>query len=265
MPELPEVECVRQGLDLLIGLKIKAIDTSPYSMLDPNSLSLDCLKKQTLLTTERQGKYLLLSFEKHHVLMHLGMSGVLLANKKQRPHTHIHFVFSNQNTLSYSDPRRFGYWNIQTKDFAFSRWNALGPDSISQKFNAKYLHQRINSSSREIKVLLLDQKITAGIGNIYASEILWAAKISPFRIGSSLSLEDLKMICKHTKKILKKSISNRGTTFSDYRLTNGKGGAFQSFLKVFQKEGAECPKCKAPIIKKTQAQRSTFYCSQCQL
>jgi formamidopyrimidine-DNA glycosylase len=265
MPELPEVECVRQGLDLLIGLKIKAIETSQHSMLDQNSLSLNNLKQQVLLATHRQGKYLLLSFEKHSVLMHLGMSGVLLANKPKRPHTHIHFIFSDQNTLSYSDPRRFGYWNVQSKDFTFARWEALGPDSISQKFTAKYLYEKTNSSSREIKVLLLDQKVTAGIGNIYASEILWAAKISPFRMGSSLTLEELKKICKHTKIILKKSISNRGTTFSDYRLTNGKGGAFQSFLKVFQKEGSECTECKSPIIKKTQAQRSTFYCSQCQL
>ncbi len=263
MPELPEVECVRLGLAEVIGQKVLKVSTNYPALWGEGSLSPSCIKNEHLTAIQRKGKYLLATFEKHQLLLHLGMSGVWIWNQPLRPHTHFQLKFE-KGDLNYSDPRKFGYLHLSKKGAPLDRWEGLGPDALDTAFNAKsWLAATIKSQS-SLKALLLDQKKVAGVGNIYASEALWAAGLHPERPGHSQSLAEAQLLVKEVKRILRASIKNRGTTFSDYRLTNGKGGEFQRFLKVFQKEGEPCLNCQNPIQKKVQQNRSTFFCTECQ-
>jgi formamidopyrimidine-DNA glycosylase len=265
MPELPEVESIRLELEKsCVGKTIRAVSFALPRLLDKNSINLQLLEGQKIQNTGRRGKYMWLETTGYCLLVHLGMSGVLLVNSEKQKHTHLVLEFESGGHLHYKDPRTFGYLNLQKSRSDFSRVMNLGPDAISRDFNKTYFHKKLKRTQREIKICLLDQHLVAGIGNIYASEILFRSGVSPFRRGEEITGEECGLLCKNTKIILKKSIANRGTTFADYRLTNGKKGAFRDFLKVFQKEGLECPVCKSTILKTEQHKRSTFYCEQCQ-
>lgn len=266
MPELPEVESIRLELnDKLLSSKITRVKFSGASnLLDKNSLPLSQIKSKKLNSISRLGKYLTFDFDEYQLLAHLGMSGVFLVNEMPYKHTHLQLGLDNNSSLIYNDPRRFGYLNLQKQGFEFERLKKLGPDAISQAFTAKYLKNKISKTTKDIKTTLLNQSVVAGIGNIYASEILFQAKVSPLRSANELNDDELKLVVKFTKSILKKSIANRGTTFSDYRLTDGKSGDFQNCLKVFHKDEEECSICKTEIVKIAQNGRSTFYCPNCQ-
>jgi formamidopyrimidine-DNA glycosylase len=195
------------------------------------------------------------------------MSGVwLLDPVETRPHTHLTIV-TDLGTLQYSDPRRFG-WICLAEDRELTpepeRWRRLGPDALADDWTARDFHAALLRSSRTLKELLLDQSLVAGVGNIYASEALFAALLDPRRPGTSVTAPEAALLRRETRRILRASVRHRGTTFSDYRLTNGRGGGFQSFLKVFQKEGEPCPSCGEAIAKMTQGARSTFWCPHCQ-
>jgi formamidopyrimidine-DNA glycosylase len=269
MPELPEVESVRLGLLEIEGLKIEKVNLGePHcmkSLLHKESLDLMSLEGQKIESLFRKGKYLYISLSDGVLMIHLGMSGVLIRGGEFRKHTHYSFCLSDGSIVHYSDPRRFGVVCLsscyENQPSAFT----LGPDSVNDVELLEKQFQLIVKSQRDIKTLLLDQKIIAGVGNIYACEALFMAKISPLRKGSELSLEDWKRLMACNCKILLSSIENRGTTFSDYRLSDGKEGEFKNFLKVFQKEGFDCPSCEELILKVKQAGRSTFYCENCQL
>lgn len=266
MPELPEVECIRQELENKVCGKTlcKIWFSGASNLLDENSLPLSVMEGQKLKSIERLGKYLLLHFTRHKLLSHLGMSGLYLIDLPGKLHEHLKFYFSGKTLLTYSDPRRFGYLCVAEANQDMKRWSNLGTDGISPKLRASAIAKKIISSKRVIKEVLLDQRIIAGIGNIYASEILFLSGITPFRLACELKKEEVANIVKYTKKILKTAIVNKGTTFSDYRLTNGKDGKFQVFLKVFQKRGEPCPLCKSPIRKVVIGGRSTFFCGKCQ-
>lgn len=267
MPELPEVESVRQGLHDCIGQKINQVKLGPdhciKSLVPSQSLPLEFCENQKINSIERRGKFLRILLDEHHLLAHLGMSGVLLYNAEARPHTHITLELS-QGILRYSDPRRFGHWELQKLTMPLSSWQKLGPDALDPDLSGQQLHGHTQNSKRSAKDLLLDQGLVAGIGNIYACEALFGAGIHPTRTGMSLSADDWNRMLSSAVVIMQESIKHKGTTFSDYRLTNGKGGSFQTFLKVFQKEGLPCPNCGTPISKITQQNRSTFFCPQCQ-
>lgn len=269
MPELPEVECVRLGLDSTLGCQIQKVSWNYPKLWDQLSLPPELLVGQTLQRTHRLGKYLILEFDHHQLLMHLGMSGVFLLQDPEtpaRPHTHLSLRLEDQRELRFSDPRKFGHLHLALNTESFARWDKLGPDALTRAFHSQYFYQKCQKSTREIKVFLLDQTVVAGVGNIYASEALFRAGIDPRRSALSLSLEECAELVKASKWIMRKSIQQRGTTFSDYRLTNGRGGDFQGFLKVFQKPGETCPKCKSSeILKLEQDKRSTFYCENCQV
>lgn len=267
MPELPEVESVRLGLEQIIGQKILRVHLGPQhciqSLVPKDSLDLCLLEGQTIQRIERKGKFLKISLEEYQLLVHLGMSGVLLYQHDPRPHTHIRLCLAKGDLL-YSDPRRFGHWELKQHGDLLNSWEKLGPDALNPELNPLALSQRTQNSRRSIKDLILDQSIIAGIGNIYACEALFAAGVHPKKTGAQISSTQWQKICQAAKEIMELSIEHKGTTFSDYRLTNGKGGSFQGFLKVFQKEGLPCPQCAAPIVRITQQARSTFYCPHCQ-
>jgi formamidopyrimidine-DNA glycosylase len=266
MPELPEVECVRQGiLECAVGLSISEIWSRNLShLLDPKSLPLRQLKGQTILSVERKGKYLRWILDNYHLYAHLGMSGVWSYQAKREKHTHLEIMLSNGNNLIYTDPRQFGYLCLQSTTQSSSRWDSLGPDAIGPEFSGSYLFAKSRSSKIPVKVWIMDQNKVAGVGNIYASESLFLASIHPTRPASSLTRTQCDNLATSIKKILRASIRNRGTTFSDYRLTNGRGGSFQDFLKVFQKKGKPCPRCGQGIQQITQGGRSSFFCPGCQ-
>lgn len=282
MPELPEVDCVKQGIiESFCDEKsspIKSIWTSDSKnlqvLLDPQSLDLKKLVNYSIKEVERKGKYLRIHFSKqgvvqYHLIAHLGMSGVWQASDSQsiafrQKHTHLELHFSNGTCLRYTDPRKFGYLCLQNIHDPSLRWENLGPDAISAQWTSTALFNSSRNSKIAIKVFLMDQSKVAGIGNIYASEALFASHVHPERPANSISLDECKGIVESTKRIMRASIRNKGTTFSDYRLTNGKGGAFQDFLKVFQKPNQPCPTCHKPIQQITQGGRSTFFCGFCQ-
>jgi formamidopyrimidine-DNA glycosylase len=270
MPELPEVETIRKGLLRSIqGQVILDIWFSGKSaLLDSKSQDLHSLQGQTIEKVLRKGKYLQFMTEEYSLLVHLGMSGVFQLEpfRGEFPvsHRHLRMHFANGTTLHYRDPRRFGYFELQKRHHTFERWQKLGPDAISKDFYAEYLLAVACKRQVSIKELLLNQAVVAGIGNIYASEILFASGVHPECRACAVHIQDCDRMVKNTKSILLQSIRSKGTTFADYRLTNGKGGAFQSFLKVFQKNGQPCEVCGSIIQKLVQNQRATFYCPKCQ-
>ncbi len=267
MPELPEVECVRIGLLDVIHQKILNIERSPSqfqaSLMPAHSLDWDVLIGQRFLNIMRRGKSLRILTEDYQVLGHLGMSGVLLWGGDLRPHTHFK-IYCEKGLLHYSDPRRFGYWEIQQHATPLPRWENLGLDVLDPLLQAADLRAKTQHKKASIKSILLDQNLLAGVGNIYACEVLFAARIHPERSAMSIQLQEWEDLLSKCREIMSLAIANRGTTFSDYRLTNGKGGEFQNFLKVFQKEDKPCPTCQKPIQRLNQNQRSTFFCSHCQ-
>ena len=192
------------------------------------------------------------------------MSGVLRVNGEIEKHSHLILDFKSGGQLIYTDPRRFVYWNLMPMEHNFPRWENLGPDVLARNFSGKYLYGKSRRSAVHIKGWILNQRNVAGVGNIYASEALFAASINPLRPANSLSEAESRALVRELRRIMRKSIENRGTTFSDYRLSDGKSGGFQNFLQVFQKEDLPCPKCENIITKINQNGRSTFYCAQCQ-
>ena len=265
MPELPEVECVRQGiLAECLGHTISKVWSRDTGLLlDADSLPLRQLKGERLDAVERRGKYLRWLTPKFQLLTHLGMTGVWSSHGARAKHTRVELSFVSK-TLRYTDPRQFGYLCLRPRAEALPRWEQLGPDALSRQFTAQGLFHTTRDSAVEVKVWLMEQKHVAGIGNIYASEALFRAHVHPQRKVKTLSLQECQHIVQHAKAVMRLSLKHRGTTFSDYRLTNGKGGEFQGFLKVFQKTGEPCPTCAQPIQQITQGGRSTFFCAHCQ-
>jgi formamidopyrimidine-DNA glycosylase len=266
MPELPEVECVRRGiLEEFLGQRVKSVwsrDTG--HLLEANSLALKKIAGMRLQGVERRGKFLLWRMERFQFLVHLGMTGVWSVSSPRQKHTRLELVFEDGRTLSYTDPRQFGSLCLLDSTQELLRWTSLGPDAIDDSFSPNYLLVATRNSKVEAKVWLMDQKRVAGIGNIYASEALFRAHVHPKRPANSLSENECRLIVRETKKVMNLSIKNRGTTFSDYRQTNGRGGSFQNFLRVFQKSGQPCPTCGKSIEQIVQGGRSTFFCSHCQ-
>ena len=269
MPELPEVETTIKGLKPIINSTIINIKIHTYKLrfYIPQNISL--IKKTKIKNIKRKGKYIIIVLKnKFSIIVHLGMSGRLrLIKKSKYKYTkHDHFIIkTNKNhTLIFNDSRKFGFVDyvksckiLQTKYFL-----KLGIDALSSSLNEKYLFSRINESIIPIKQILLNQNIIAGIGNIYASEILFNAKISPLKKGKDLKIDDCKKIVISIRKILKKAIKSGGSTLRDYISADGTVGNFQNNFKVYNKQGATI---NGKTIKKiVQYGRSTFYCPELQ-
>ncbi len=269
MPELPEVETTIRGLNILINKKVIKIITNTkklrYSI--PSNIS-DKFKDQKIISTERIAKYILINFLNNLTLIiHLGMSGRLKVTKSsytENKHDHVIILFSNNYKLIFNDPRKFGFIDIgATLELNQKKYiSSLGVDALSTKLNANYIYTKIKDSTVPIKQILLNQYIVSGIGNIYASEILYDAKISPLIQGKDLNINQIRLIIKSTKKILKKAISYGGSSIKDYRSSEGTLGNFQSNFKVYGKAGQKVSKFE--IIKIVQYGRATFYCPDLQ-
>ena len=270
MPELPEVHTTVQGLNILINERITSINCYSSKLRYKIPRNISKLINFTIITkTYRIGKYIIIDFQNHYSLIfHLGMSGRLrLFNKvKYNRKKHDHCILkTKKHFLVYNDARKFGFIDTAlTKKIYFKKYiNILGIDALDKNLNSKYLISKIKKSVVPIKQILLNQKIISGIGNIYASEILFDAKISPLAKGYQISEPDSKKLIKSVRKILLKAIKFGGTTLKDYISTDGTLGNFQKNFKVYNRAGKKIKNHE--IIRIIQYGRSTFYCPKSQI
>ena len=183
-----------------------------------------------------------------------------------KKHNHIEIQFQDL-TVIYNDPRRFGFFKfIENKQDLIDRFSHLGPEPFFKNFNLKYLLKYFFNKKKDIKSFLIDQKFVSGIGNIYASEILFLCKINPTMHAMKLSKEDCRKIIFFSKSVLNKAIKKGGSSIRDFKNTDGQKGSFQDNFKVYQREGLNCkrPSCKGTVIKILIANRSSFFCNRCQ-
>ena len=286
MPELPEVEIVRQSLLKNIkGKKINKVLVRNRNLRFKLETSFEKkLKNKFISNIKRFSKYLIIELEnKSFCIVHLGMSGTIhiIKNKKNnlptntsfynspnlpKNHNHVEFFFKNIK-LVYNDPRRFGYFKF------FSDFNSLkkkfksyGPEPFNKKFNLNYLISYFKKKDKNIKNFLLDQNFVSGIGNIYASEILYLSKINPSIPAKYLKKNQCKNIVINSRKILQNAIKKGGSTIRDFKNTKGDQGNFQKEFKVYGRDKQKCKRfsCSGTINKITQSNRSTFLCEICQ-
>lgn len=275
MPELPEVETVCRALSKVIkNSRIKKIEfyrkDLRWQVKDNLEVS---LKNNIFIDPYRRGKYILIPTNTDKIfLIHLGMSGQIRIKKKDivQKHDHMSMIVENNNkhfVVTYNDSRRFGYIDLFKKKelrehFLLSK---IGVEPLGRELTTEYLQNNFKKRVINIKNALIDQKIIAGIGNIYASEILYKAKINPLRKVNSLSQNDLNSIITFTKIILKKSIDVGGTTIRDHMQPDGSLGYFKQKLQVYGKVNEKCKTCNSFIVKEVISNRSTFICKHCQI
>tara|TARA_B100000989_G_scaffold139601_1_gene103841 strand:+ start:364 stop:1227 length:864 start_codon:yes stop_codon:yes gene_type:complete len=286
MPELPEVEIVRQSLLKNIkGKKINNVLVRNRNLRFKIATSFESqLRNKLISNIKRFSKYLIIELEnKSFCVVHLGMSGTIhiIKNKKNKlptntsfysspnlpqDHNHVEFLFKNMK-LIYNDPRRFGYFEF-LNDFNSlkKKFKNLGPEPFDKKFSSKYLINYFKKKNKNIKNFLLDQKFVSGIGNIYASEILYLSKINPLLPAKYLKKNHCKNIIINSRKILKNAIKKGGSTIRDFKNTKGDKGNFQKEFKVYGRVEQRCKRlsCSGTISKITQSNRSTFLCKICQ-
>ncbi len=234
----------------------------------------DTIAGRTILEIGRRAKYLLLGLSgKMTLLVHLGMSGSLTHRGRDfrdsdfhPAHDHLRFELDDGTALVYNDPRRFGLMKlVASAELAqTAELRELGPEPLENDFNADYLFENTRGRKAAIKNLLMDQKLVAGIGNIYACEILYAAKVRPGRAGARITRAEAERIAAFTKRILSRAIGSGGTTFRSYRDSRGQPGRFLSSLQVYGRDGEKCYACGSAIKLKVLGQRSSFYCPTCQ-
>jgi formamidopyrimidine-DNA glycosylase len=228
------------------------------------------LAGKTIMEIARKGKYILLLLDGGAVwLFHLGMSGKLICvapNSARRKHDHIIVQLDGGGELRYHDPRRFGLSLVTTTERleTLPQLRQLGIDPLDRKLTADYLFTFTRASERRIRDLLLDQQIIAGLGNIYANEILFRAGIKPATRARRLTRRQVEAIARVTPELLRQAIRWCGTSFSDYRNADDQRGEFQNHLKVYDRHGESCRECAAAIKRATLGNRSAYYCPSCQ-
>ena len=273
MPELPEVQTVLNTLQTrVMGLRIDRVEAFlPKIIKTPGPQEfMALLEGRTITGLGRRGKYLLVELDESYLLViHLRMTGRLIYTNPDNPmekHTHLVFYLSDGSELRYQDMRQFGTMNLMPLGEldAFCASKKLGPDALDPTLNWNLFKQRIGGRHGQIKKLLLDQSLVAGIGNIYANEILWRARIHPERPVESLNTSELRRLYQEMHSVLCEAIVHRGTTLRDYVDGNGNPGGFQSLLAVHGREGETCPKCGTDIVRLKTGGRSSFICPRCQ-
>ena len=269
MPELPEVETTVKGLSIILDHKISSVKIHTKKLRFKIPISINkILLNAKISNIRRIAKYIIIDLDnKYSLIIHLGMSGRLKTNLplyKKNKHDHFMVYFYEKKILIYNDPRKFGFVDIVKSKYLQQKKyiKKLGIDALSSELKPHILYNKISNSEVPIKQILLNQQLIAGIGNIYASEILFDAKISPLILGKDLRISLIVKLIKSMKKILRKSIRFGGSSIRDYRSANGTLGNFQSNFKVYNKEGEKIGNDK--VIKIIQYGRSTFYCPKLQ-
>lgn len=269
MPELPEVEVTRRGIArAIVGRRIERAVLRALTLRYPVPAGLARrLSGRTLVAAKRRGKYLLLDFERGHLLIHLGMSGSLrfvVPGTPPQRHDHADFVFGDR-MLRLTDPRRFGalLWldgDPQTHPLLAK----LGIEPLSRGFTAAWLQQALKGKNLAIKPAIMDGSLVVGVGNIYAAESLFTAGIDPRTPAGSVSAARLGRLVPAIKDTLRAAIKAGGSTLRDFCGTDGGMGDFQTHHRVYDRAGLPCVKCGSPIRSIRQGQRSTCFCPRCQ-
>lgn len=272
MPELPEVETMRSGLELLVcGRRITAIDVLVDRMVTP---SVDELVKrvvhQKICAMRRRGKYLIFELEKDSLISHLRMEGKYLLFKEALPynkHYHVFFKLDDGSTLVYQDVRKFGTLDLVNKadELLFFNRKKLGPEPIVEDFKLDKFMQQLLTSSKMIKTHLLDQTLVVGLGNIYVDEVLWYSKIHPEQIGKTLTKKQINLLHKNIIAVLALAVEKRGATIRTYQNAFGESGTMQHFLTVYGKTSLPCQRCQTVIEKIKIGGRGTHFCPKCQI
>ena len=270
MPELPEVETTRQGIQpYLQGQEISKVVIRHRGLRWPIPDGLETLLKgQTVHQITRRAKYLLLRCDTGTLIIHLGMSGrlrVLDNDDHIGKHDHVDIFSGNGYVLRFTDPRRFGAVLWTTDDPNLHPLIAhLGPEPLSDAFDTDYLYQRSRGRSTAIKPFIMNGEIVVGVGNIYANEALYLAGIHPAKSAGKISKTKMVLLVEKIKFVLNKAVQAGGTTLRDFRKSDGKPGYFAQELSVYGREGEPCICCGQPIQCIRQAQRATYFCRQCQ-
>lgn len=270
MPELPEVETTRRGIERhLRGRRISAVLVHDRRLRWPVTPRLDALLRgQRVLRVERRAKYLLLRLTRGCLIIHLGMSGSLRVVPRasaRRPHDHLELLLDARTVLRFNDPRRFGCCLYTTDDpLTHPLLRSLAPEPLEDGFDGRYLHDITRGRRVAIKTLLLNGRLVTGVGNIYASEALFRARLRPQRPARSLKLGECAQLAAAVRSVLAAAIRAGGTTLRNYVSADGDPGYFRQKLYVYERTGLPCRRCRTPIKRITQGQRSTYYCPQCQ-
>jgi formamidopyrimidine-DNA glycosylase len=270
MPELPEVEVVRSGLQEILKHHpiIEKIEFKRSDLRDPIPIKkIQTLIGEPILSVKRRAKYLLLWTKKGAMLSHLGMTGTwrVAPLGDERSHDHIYIYFSGNLRLCYRDPRRFGCFDfIQNPIEEHDKIKVLGPEPLSPDFIGEFLWNSLRNKQVALKVAIMDQKIVVGVGNIYASEALFAAGLKPTLTAEKLSKDRANILVAEIKKVLNLAIQMGGSSISDFAQASGESGYFQKNFKVYGRAGEPCVRCGGAIKSKVLGGRNTFWCANCQ-
>lgn len=275
MPELPEVENVCRGLIPVLKGRMLT-DIKQYRENLRYSLPIfftERLQGRVIENIERRAKYILIHFKDDSNLLvaHLGMSGsfrIETDNFQLKKHDHIVFKTDQGKSISYNDPRRFGFMDIISKEnwLSHSFFKQLGPEPFDENFTALHFYEKLKNKKQAIKQVILDQQFIVGVGNIYASESLWQSRIHPLKAGQDLSQLECEKLLMSIREVLEKAIKAGGSTLNDYHRPDGELGCFQHQFKVYAREGLNClGNCSNYIKKQMLGGRSTFFCELCQV
>ncbi len=271
MPELPEVETVRRGLaKVLEGETFTRITKRRADLRVPLPKGLEKLAGKLIESLTRRAKYILIHFNHGETLLvHLGMSGRMTIDNGKAPlekHDHVVFDVSNKKRIRFNDARRFGLMDIAaTNNLAKQKFlKHLGLEPLEKSFTGPALYEQLKGGKTAVKIAIMDQTRVVGVGNIYASEALFDARISPKRLAGKIKPLEAAALAASIKKVLKKAIAKGGSTLRDYVQADGELGYFQHEFCVYGRDGQPCPRCAGMIHKITQGARSTFYCPACQ-
>lgn len=271
MPELPEVETVRRGIEPLIsGRTIERVVVRDRRLRWPIPRGFERkLAGRTIRSVGRRGKYLLLDLDSaDRVILHLGMTGRISLVEPGRPvrkHDHLDLELSGGLVLRFNDARRFGaalWWPASQPAHVLLKH--MGPEPFDDAFDVDYLFSRARGRSAPVKNFLMDGRVVVGVGNIYAVESLFRAGIRPKRAAGRVARADYGKLVRAVREVLDQAIAAGGTTFRDFRDSNGEPGYFVQKLFVYDRAGEPCRKCREPIKRLVIGQRSSFYCPKCQ-
>ncbi|MGI9083050.1 MAG: bifunctional DNA-formamidopyrimidine glycosylase/DNA-(apurinic or apyrimidinic site) lyase [Candidatus Fonsibacter lacus] len=286
MPELPEVEVTRRTLLKFIENKVIKnikINNPNLRFKIPTNFKKNVIG-QKIIKVLRRSKYILIYLKNDYVMIaHLGMSGKFLIknnyskdflktsyyfNEFSLKHNHIEFFFSNNLKVIYNDPRRFGFFLLdKVSKLDLNKFlNKLGPEPLGNELKKDYLMSKTKATQRSIKTLLMDQNFISGIGNIYANEILFSAKIKPNKISSKLTLVDIERLHSSIGKVLKRALKLGGSSIKDFKSSVGLKGRFQNEFKVYDRRDLKCLRsgCSGLIARVVSQGRASFFCNECQ-
>lgn len=270
MPELPEVETVCRGLQKKLENQptITGVKFSGLELREPLPKKYAAQIKGAKVTgVSRRGKYLVFQTSKGALISHLGMTGGWRFDQGDEPlkkHDHVILTLSDGRRMIFNDPRRFGIFGWAKEAATFPQLKKLGPEPLSESFTGPSLRERIGKRNAPIKNLLMNSEIVVGIGNIYASEILFRAGVRPTRPSGRVRGESYELIVRESKIVLEEAIARGGSSIDDFIQVDGAQGSFQDTFRVYGRDRELCRNCHSPIRKITQAGRSTYYCPKCQ-